>query len=78
MQNNKMFTEDSKCARSYAMSLYNTLSPINNLPYPNKENIATSLAAHCLYPTVFQKHPINRLQMVFFEVVTNQLSSEER
>lgn len=42
-----------------------TLSPINNLPYPNKENIATSLAAHCLYPTVFQKHPINRLQMVF-------------
>ena len=42
---------------------HHLLSPI--LPSPNKENIATPLAAHCLCHTVFQKHSITDCKWFF-------------
>lgn len=65
--NNNMFTKDWKCARSHAMSWYNTHHLPSPICLPQQGKHRPQLAAQCLCPPVFQEHPRNRLQRVLWE-----------
>lgn len=64
-QNNNILTKDLKCAGSYAMSLYNIhyLPTPLTLPQQGKYRHPTGCTLPLLH-RVFQKLPMNRLQMV--------------